>query len=100
MTGKITVTDLSPDAYGKSLALKNSAPFSSCITRVNEKLIEDAKDLDIVMPMYNLLHFSKNYGKTTGSFWNYRFCNFGITEMNQILDMIVIKTEPELITKL
>ena len=71
VTGKITVTGLSPDAYGKSLALKNSAPFYSCITRVNEKLIEDVKDLDIVMPMYNLLYFSKNYRKTTGSFWNY-----------------------------
>ena len=35
------------------LILKNDAPFVSCITRVNSELIEDADDLDIVMPMYN-----------------------------------------------
>ena len=37
------------------LVLKNNAPFVSCITRINGELIEDADDLDIVMPMYNLL---------------------------------------------
>ena len=51
--------------------LKNNAPFVSCITRINGKLIEDADDLDVVMPMYNLLEYSKNYRKTTGSFYNY-----------------------------
>ena len=39
----------------KSLILKNNAPFVSCITRINDELIEDADDLDIVMPTYNLL---------------------------------------------
>ena len=34
-------------------------------------LIDNAEDLDIVMPMYNLLEYSKNYSKTTGRFWNY-----------------------------
>ena len=38
---------------------------------MNSQLIEDAQDLDIVMPMYNLLYYSKNFRKTTGSFWNY-----------------------------
>ena len=47
------------------------APVRSCITRVNGELIEDADDLDIVMPMYNLIEYSKNYGKTIGSFYNY-----------------------------
>ena len=51
--------------------LKNNAPFISCITRINGELIEDADDLDIVMPMYNLLEYSKNYGKTIGSLYNY-----------------------------
>ena len=54
-----------------SLILKNNAPFVSCITRVNGEFIEDANDLDIVMPMYNLLEYSKNYGKTIGSLYNY-----------------------------
>ena len=53
------------------MTLKNNAPFVSCITRINGGLIEDAEDLDIVMPMYNLLEYSKNYRKTLGSFYNY-----------------------------
>ena len=40
-------------------------------TKINGELIEDAEDLDIVMPMYNLLEYSKNYRKTIGSFYNY-----------------------------
>ena len=58
-------------AYNKKLALKNNATFSSCVTRINEQLIEDAQNLDIVVPLYNLLYYSKNYQKTTGSLWNY-----------------------------
>ena len=53
------------------LILKNNAPFVSCITRINGELIEDADDLDIVIPMYNLLEYSKNYRKTIGSLYNY-----------------------------
>ena len=51
--------------------LKNNAPFISCISKINNELIEDAEDLDIVMPMYNILEYSKNSRKTTGSFYNY-----------------------------
>ena len=55
----------------RPLILKNNAPFVSCITRINGELIEDADDLDIVMPIYNLLEYSKNYRKTIGSLYNY-----------------------------
>ena len=55
----------------RSLILKNNAPFISCITKINNELIADADDLDTVMPMYNLLEYSKNYKKTVGSFYNY-----------------------------
>ena len=48
----------------RPLILKNNAPFVSCITRINGELIEDADDSDIVMSMYNLLQYSKNYRKT------------------------------------
>ena len=52
--------------------LKNNAQFVSCITKINNELIEDAEDLDIAMPMYNLLlEYSKNYRKTIGSLYNY-----------------------------
>ena len=46
-------------------------PFVSCIATINGELIEDADDLDIVMSMYNLLEYSKNYRKTIGSLYNY-----------------------------
>ena len=59
------------DKRNRLLILKNNAPFISCITRINGELIEDADDLDIVMSMYNLLEYSKNYRKTIGSLYNY-----------------------------
>ena len=59
------------DKRNKPVILKNNAPFVSCITRINGELIEDADDLDIVIPMYNILEYSKNYRKTIGSFYNY-----------------------------
>ena len=59
------------DEKNRKLILKHNAPFASCITRINGELIEDADDLDIVMPMYNLLEYSKNYRKTIGLLYNY-----------------------------
>ena len=53
------------------LAFKNNAPFTNCISKINNVLIYNAEDLDIVMPMYNLLEYSKYYKKKTGRFWNY-----------------------------
>ena len=72
VNGTILVNVLNPrDRQNRPLILKNNAPFISCITRINNELIEDADDLDIVMPMYNLLEYSKNYRKTIGSLYNY-----------------------------
>ena len=59
------------DKKNRKLMLKNNAPFVLCITRINGELIEDADDLDIVIPMYNSLEYSKNYRKTIGSLYNY-----------------------------
>ena len=55
------------DIRNKVLALKNNAPFTNCISKINNVLIDNAEDLDVVMPMYNLLEYSKNYRKATGS---------------------------------
>ena len=74
VSGTITVTSLNNvirDKKNRPLILKNNAPFISCITKINNELIEDADDLDIVMTMYNLLEYSKNYRKTIGLFYNY-----------------------------
>ena len=53
------------------MAFKNNAPFTNCISKINNVLIDNAEDLDIVMPMYNLPEYSKTYRKTTVSLWNY-----------------------------
>ena len=69
--GNITVTDPDGAKRNKSVAFKNNAPFINCISKINGIKIDNAEDLDVVMPMYNLLEYSKNYRKTTGSLWNY-----------------------------
>ena len=69
--GSNTVADPNYAAYDKKLYFKNNAPFISCISKINNTLIDNAEDLDIVMPIYNLIEYSKNYLKTSGSLWNY-----------------------------
>ena len=59
------------DKKNRPLILKDNSPFISCITRINGELIEDADDLDIVMSMYTLLEYNKNYRKTIGSLYSY-----------------------------
>ena len=72
VNGTITVAGNHPrDRQNRPLILKNNAPFISCITKINNELIEDAEDLDIVMPIYNLLEYSKNYRRNIGSLYNY-----------------------------
>ena len=68
---KGTIAVVRPDnaKRNKATASKNNAPFINCI--LHGVKIDNAEDLDIVMPMYNLLEHSKNYRKTTGSLWNY-----------------------------
>ena len=55
----------------KKLIFKNCAPFTNCISEINNTQIDNAKDIDIVMPMYNLIEYSDNYAKTIGSLWQY-----------------------------
>ena len=69
--GTITVTNPNNAKRNKAVTFKNNAPFINCISKINGIKIDNAEDLDVVMPMYNLLEYSKNYRKTTGSLWNY-----------------------------
>ena len=55
------------DERNKDVAFKNCAPFAKCINRINNTEIGNAKDIDIVMPVYNLIEYSDNYSKTSGS---------------------------------
>ena len=69
--GTITVTNPNNAKRNKAVAFKNNAPFINCISKVSGVKIDNAEDLDVEMPMYNLLDHSKNDKKTTGSLWNY-----------------------------
>ena len=76
--GTITITGAGDDDVAKRLdernkgiIFKNCAPFIKCISRINNTDIDNAQDIDIVMPMYNLIEYSDNYSKTSGSLWQY-----------------------------
>ena len=60
------------------MVFKNNAAFINCISKINGVKIDNAEDLDVVMPMYNLLEYSKNYKKQQ------EVCGI-IIEMNQIV---------------
>ena len=53
------------DERNKGLIFKNCAPFTKCISRINNTDIDNVQDIDIVMPMYNLIKYSDNYSKTS-----------------------------------
>ena len=65
--GTIAIVRPNNAKRNKSVAFKNSAPFINCILKINGVKIDNAEDLDVVMSMYNLLEYSKNYKKATGS---------------------------------
>ena len=70
--GRISVRDTNDvNRRYKNLTSKNNAPFRWCITNINNTFIDNAEDLDIVIPIYNLLEYSDNYSMTSGSLWNY-----------------------------
>ena len=55
----------------KKIIFKNCALFTNCISKINITQIDNAKDIDIVMPMYNLIEYSNSYSKTSGRLWQY-----------------------------
>ena len=69
--GEITVTNPDDAKRNKAVAFKNNASFINCISKINGAQIDNAEDLDVVMLMYNLFEYSKNYRKATGSLWKY-----------------------------
>ena len=72
--GTITITGAGArqaDERDKGVVFKNCAPFTNCISEINNTQVDNAKDIDIGMSMYNLIEYSDNYVKTTGSLWQY-----------------------------
>ena len=71
---KLSVTNIAAAGAGanninKKVIFKNCAPFNNCTSEINNTQIDNSKDIDIVMPMYNLIEYSDSYAKTTGSLW-------------------------------
>ena len=54
------------------LALKNCAPFSKCNLEINDEHVDTAENLDIVMPMYNLIEYSDNYQDSSATLYQYK----------------------------
>ena len=74
--GKITVNntaaaDADANNTNKKVIFKNCASFTECISRINNTQVDDAKCIDIIMSMHNLIEYSDNYSKTSGSLWQY-----------------------------
>ena len=76
--GKITITGRGADAAArqadkrdKGVAFKNCAPFIKCMSEINNAQVDNVKNIDIVMPMYNLIEYSDNYAQTSGSLWQH-----------------------------
>ena len=59
------------DERNKGVIFKNCAPFANCISSINNINIDNAKDINVVMPIYSLIEYSNNYSKTSGRLWQY-----------------------------
>ena len=74
--GNITASNIAAEGAAVSntnrkVTFKNHAPFTDCISKINNTQEDNAKDIDIVMSMYSLIEYDDNYSKTSGSLWQY-----------------------------
>ena len=74
-------------ARATQVAFENCAQFTKCITKIYETTKDDAENLDLFMPMYNLIEYSSNYFETIGSLWFYS--KDEATNLMQILETII-----------
>ena len=89
--GTITVNntataDADANNTNKKVIFKNCTPFTNCISKINNTDLDNAKDIDIVMPMNNLIEYSNNYSKTFGSLWQYTKDIPAVNNINAIID--------------
>ena len=69
MTEDIKVADIAADT---NVAFKNCAPFTRCVTHINDEHVETAENLDIIMLMYNLIESSNSYTDSSGSLYQFK----------------------------
>ena len=78
MKGTITITGVEANAAARNadtrnmqVTFKNCALLTNCISEISSTQIDSGKDLDVVMQMFNVIEYSNNYAKTTGSLRQY-----------------------------
>ena len=78
VSGTITITGAGAndaakqlDERNKIVIFKNCAPFTDCLNELNNTQIDNAKYIDAVMPIYNLIQYSNMYLKISSSLWRY-----------------------------
>ena len=98
-SGTITITGAGDDDIAKradernkGVILKTYVPFTECVSNIYNTQIDHAKNIDVVMPMYNLMEYSDNYSRTSGSLWKYYrdVLNDNITESESFKSKIKI----------
>ena len=77
VTGNITAVGGNANT---KVAFKNCAPFTRCVTHINDEHVETAENLDIIMSLYNLLEYSDNYDSSSGSLWQFKRDEKNITD--------------------
>ena len=68
---KTAAADANANNTSQKVVFKNCAPFTNCISEINNTQVDNAKDIDILMPMFNLIEYSDNYSKKSGSLGHY-----------------------------
>ena len=69
MIGSIKIADIAADT---NVTFKNCAPFTRCVKHINDEHVETAENVDIIMPMYNLIEYSDNYADFSGSLYQFK----------------------------
>ena len=92
--GTITVANIAAqyadnNDVNKKIIFKDCAPFTNCISRINNTQVDDAHDIDTTMPMYYLIEYSDNYSKTSGILWQYCRGQLAVDNNGAIVDFTV-----------
>ena len=73
----------------KKVIFKNCTSFTNYISRTNNAQVDYAYDIDVIMPMYNLIKYSNNYSKTSGILWQYCRDEPAVNDNSVIVDFTV-----------
>ena len=89
--GNISVSNTAAEGAAANTAdekviFKNCAPFTNCISKINNTQIDNAEYIDIVMATYNLIEYSDNYSKTSGSLCQYCKDIHAVNNTGHIID--------------